>query len=91
MPPFAFLECSRCRAHLSAETPQTVCTQCTLQPTGSLLGRYDLLHLGGTAADEIIARDAAGPWRGMYRYRSVLPDACICSSLMAVQNRRGLH
>jgi threonine synthase len=45
------------------------------QPAGSLFVRYDLSHLRGTAANEIIARDAAGPWRGMHRYRSVLPDA----------------
>ncbi|HSZ16658.1 MAG TPA: threonine synthase [Terracidiphilus sp.] len=75
MPPIAYLECSRCHAHLSAETPQTVCTQCMQQPAGSLFVRYDLSHLRGTAANEIIARDAAGPWRGMHRYRSVLPDA----------------
>ncbi|MGA7106575.1 MAG: threonine synthase [Terracidiphilus sp.] len=75
MPPIAYLECSRCHAHLSAETPQTVCTQCAQQPAGSLFVRYDLSHLRGTTANEIIAKDGAGPWRGMHRYRSVLPDA----------------
>ena len=75
MPPIAYLECSRCHSHLSAATPQTVCTQCTQQPAGSLFVRYDFSHLRGTTASEIIAKDAAGPWRGMHRYRSVLPYA----------------
>ncbi len=75
MPPIAYLECSRCNAHTSAATPQTVCQQCTTQPAGSLFVRYDFSHLKGQAADDVIAKDAAGPWAGMWRYRSVLPDA----------------
>jgi threonine synthase len=75
MPQIAFLECIRCHAHISAEMPQTVCPQCTTQPAGSLFVRYDFSHLKGTAAREVIAKDAAGPWAGMWRYRSVLPDA----------------
>jgi threonine synthase len=75
MPAIAYLECSRCHAHLSAETPQTVCTQCTVQPAGSLFVRYNFSHLRGTSAGDVIAKDAAGPWAGMGRYRSVLPDA----------------
>ena len=75
MPPIAYLECSRCHAHISASTPQTVCTQCTTQPAGSLFVRYDFAHLKGKPANEVIAKDAAGPWAGMWRYRSVLPDA----------------
>jgi threonine synthase len=75
MPPIAYLECSRCHAHISAVTPQTVCTQCTSQPAGSLFVRYDFAHLRGTTAKDVIAKDAAGPWAGMWRYRSVLPDA----------------
>jgi threonine synthase len=77
MPPISFLECSRCHAHISAETPQTLCTQCPDQPAGSLYVRYDLSHLRGTAPREVIARDATAPSRtspGMWRYRSVLPD-----------------
>ena len=75
MPPIAFLECSRCRARLSATTPQTVCTQCPEPPAGSLFVRYDLDHLHGTSPAEVVARDAASaPWTGMWRYRSVLPD-----------------
>jgi threonine synthase len=75
VPPIAFLECSRCHAQLSADSPQTVCTQCAQPPAGSLYVRYDLRHLYGTSAAEIIGRDAAqSPWPGMWRYRSVLPE-----------------
>ena len=75
MPAIAYLECSRCHAHTSAETPQTVCPQCTTQPAGSLFVHYDFSHLKGSKARDAIAKDAAGPWAGMWRYRSVLPDA----------------
>lgn len=75
MPPIAYLECSRCHAQSSAATPQTVCPQCTTQPAGSLFVRYDFTHLKGKAARDVIGKDAAGPWAGMWRYRSVLPDA----------------
>ena len=75
MPPIAYLECARCHAHISADTPQTICTQCPTQPAGSLFVHYDLSHLRGTSPSEVIARDAQGPWAGMWRYRSVLPDA----------------
>src|ERR1700760_89043 len=75
VPPIGFLECSRCHAHLSADSPQTVCTRCPHPPAGSLFVRYDLSHLYGTSAAEVIGRDAArAPWTGMWRYRSVLPD-----------------
>ena len=75
MPPIGFLECSRCHARLSADSPQTVCTQCPQPPAGSLLVRYDLTHLHGTSPAEVIGRDAARvPWAGMWRYRSVLPE-----------------
>jgi threonine synthase len=75
MPSIAYLECSRCHAHTSAATPQTVCPQCATQPAGSLFVRYDFAHLKGTAPNDVIAKDAAGPWAGMWRYRSVLPEA----------------
>src|SRR5271163_1199851 len=72
MPPINNLECSRCQATVSAATPQTLCPQCK----GSLYVRYDLQSLHGIAARDAIARDAAkSPWPGMWRYRSVLPDA----------------
>jgi threonine synthase len=75
VPPIGFLECSRCHAPLSADSPQTVCTQCPQPPAGSFYVRYDLSHLHGTSPAEVIGRDAArGPWVGMWRYRSVLPD-----------------
>jgi len=75
MPPIAYLECTRCHAHTSAETPQTVCPRCPAQPAGSLFVRYDLSPLKGTNAREVVSRDGAGPWTGMWRYRSVLPAA----------------
>lgn len=75
MPPIAYLECARCHAHILANTPQTVCPQCTTQPAGSLFVRYDFAHLKGSSAYQVIAKDAAGPWAGMWRYRAVLPDA----------------
>jgi len=75
MPPIAYLECARCHAHISAVKPQTVCPQCTTQPAGSLFVRYDFTHQKGSSAHEVVAKDAGGPWSGMWRYRSVLPDA----------------
>jgi len=75
MPSIAYLECARCHAHISAETPQTVCPQCPTQPAGSLFVRYDFSALKGTNPRDVITRDAAGPWAGMWRYRSVLPSA----------------
>ncbi|HEX9200908.1 MAG TPA: threonine synthase [Acidobacteriaceae bacterium] len=75
MPPIAYLECSRCKARISAQTPQTVCTQCVDQPAGALYVRYDLSHLHGAAERDVIAKDAASSaWAGMWRYRSVLPE-----------------
>jgi threonine synthase len=76
MPPIAYLECSRCHARLSAETPQTVCTSCSDQPAGSLFVHYDFSHLKGTRPEDIVGKAAATlPWTGMWRYRDVLPDA----------------
>jgi threonine synthase len=74
MPSIAYLECSRCHAHISAETPQTVCTECPDQPAGSLYVRYDLSQLKGTSPREVIQSDAVAPSPGMWRYRSVLPE-----------------
>jgi threonine synthase len=72
MPKIAKLECSRCRKSVSAETPQTLCPDCA----GSLYVRYDLSPLRGIAARDKIAQDASSvPWAGMWRYKSVLPDA----------------
>jgi threonine synthase len=74
MPAIAYLECSRCHAHISAESPQTVCMQCPDLPAGSLYVRYDLSHLKGTSPQEVVARDTSSLSPGMWRYRSVLPD-----------------
>jgi threonine synthase len=75
MPPIAYLECTRCHARISAQTPQTVCTECKDQPAGSLFVRYDLSPLRGSSPHDVIAQSATLPWSGMWRYRSVLPDA----------------
>ncbi|MGD0888893.1 MAG: threonine synthase [Acidobacteriaceae bacterium] len=74
MPPIAYLECSRCHAKISADTPQTVCTQCVEAPAGSLFVHYDLSALRGSSPDAVIAREPTTPWAGMWRYRSVLPN-----------------
>jgi threonine synthase len=74
MPAIAYLECSRCRARLSADTPQTLCTQCSDLPAGVLYVRYDLTHLRGSSPQDAVGQDAASPWSGMWRYRAVLPD-----------------
>ncbi|HVG26661.1 MAG TPA: threonine synthase [Acidobacteriaceae bacterium] len=72
MPRIAFLECSRCKNRLSAETPQTLC------PTdaGSLYVRYDMDELRRTARKEQPAELAAASAAslGMWRYAAVLPD-----------------
>jgi threonine synthase len=71
MPKIKELECSRCKAAVSAETPQTVCPKCA----GSLYVRYDLNAAKGLTKREQIARDGAAiGWAGMWRYRSVLPE-----------------
>src|ERR1700689_1782240 len=71
MPIIKKLECSRCKATVSAATPQTLCPKCK----GSFYVRYDLKPLRGTNSRDDIGRYAAAvPWAGMWRYRSVLPD-----------------
>ena len=75
MPAIAYLECSRCHARLSADTPQTLCTQCPDQPAGALYVRYDLTHLHGSSPADVVGQTAAQPWSGMWRYQAVLPDA----------------
>jgi threonine synthase len=74
MPQIAYLECSRCKARVSAATPQTVHGGCPQQPPGSFYVRYDLSGLVGSDPDEVIARTAGTPWRGMWRYSAVLPE-----------------
>jgi threonine synthase len=72
MPRIAFLECSRCHNHVSADTPQTVCPACA----GSLYVRYDMDTLRRTARREDIATHAAASPAslGMWRYSAVLPE-----------------
>lgn len=75
MPKIAYLECSRCRAHISAETPHTTCPICPSEPAGSLYVRYDFSSLQGTSSRAAIEEHAgSSPWRGMWRYAPVLPD-----------------
>jgi threonine synthase len=73
MPAIAYLECSRCHARLSADTPQTLCTQCPDAPAGALYVRYDLSHLHGSSPQDVVGEQADKPWSGMWRYRAVLP------------------
>jgi threonine synthase len=71
VPAITHFECSRCRASIPAGKPQTVCPQCA----GSLYVRYDLRHLRGAAAREVISKKAASSkWAGMWRYAPVLPE-----------------
>ncbi len=70
MPAIAYLECSRCHAHVSAETPQTVCPACA----GALYVRYDMDALRRAAARPDPAKADRAPSAGMWRYASVLPD-----------------
>jgi threonine synthase len=71
MPKIKELECSRCRATVSAETPQTLCPKCA----GSFYVRYDLSAAKGLARREQVAHDGdSGAWAGMWRYQSVLPE-----------------
>ena len=74
MPSIAYLECSRCNAHLPADTPQSLCTRCPTPPAGSLYVRYDFKALRGSCPNEVITRGFNSPWPGMWRYKAVLPD-----------------
>jgi threonine synthase len=74
VPAIAYLECSRCHARLSAETPQTLCTACPDQPAGALYVRYDLTSLVGSSPTEVVGEAENSTWSGMWRYRVVLPD-----------------
>lgn len=66
------LECSRCHNTLEVDGPPTVCAKCA----GSLYVRYDFAPIRGVKHREQIAQAAcSASWGGMWRYRSVLPDA----------------
>lgn len=75
MPAIAYLECSRCHAHLPADIPQTLCTACVDPPAGALYVRYDLSALEGTSPDDVVGTHGRLPAQGMWRYQAVLPDA----------------
>lgn len=61
-----FLECTKCGAKLSADTPQNVCPK----DGGILFARYDLKSVKATfTPDSLVGRDA-----NLWRYREVLPD-----------------
>ncbi len=63
----AYLECTRCGEHLSADRPQNVCPK----DGGVLFVRYDLANLKGKLRTE----DLSGRVASMWRYAEVLPDA----------------
>jgi threonine synthase len=63
----AYLECTKCGAHISADQPQTVCPD----DGGILYVRYDLAHLKHNFKPaSLLSRPAT-----MWRYAEVLPDA----------------
>jgi threonine synthase len=63
----AYLECSKCGAHTTADQPQTVCPE----DGGVLYVRYDLEALKRTFA----AASLFGRTPSMWRYAEVLPEA----------------
>jgi threonine synthase len=63
----AFLDCTKCGAHISAELPQTVCPK----DGGVLYARYDLPAL----KQHFTPRSLTGRAPTMWRYAEVLPDA----------------
>jgi threonine synthase len=65
--PFAYLECTKCGAHLPADHPQTVCPK----DGGTLYVRYDLVYLKQNFKREALPTGPATMWR----YAAVLPDA----------------
>jgi len=63
----AYLECTKCGAHLTADHPQTICPK----DGGVLYVRYDLANLKlNFKGESLPARPAT-----MWRYAGVLPDA----------------
>jgi len=65
--PIAYLECTKCGAHISADQPQTVC----LNEGGVLHVRYDLKNLKNNFNPASLGSRQATMWR----YSEVLPDA----------------
>jgi threonine synthase len=62
----AYLECTKCGNHLSADEPRTICPA----DGGSLYARYDLQPYIGKLKPQAIA----GRVSSMWRYAEVLPD-----------------
>jgi threonine synthase len=62
----AFLECTRCGEHLSAERPRNVCPK----DGGVLFARHDLASLKGKLRRENLSGRVASMWR----YAEVLPE-----------------
>jgi threonine synthase len=71
MPSIAYLECTRCSAQISPNSPQGLCPQCG----GVLFVRYDMTALRLSAKRENIVKkiDTANTSLGMWRYADVLP------------------
>ena len=67
MASITFLECTKCGAHYSAATPQTICAK----DGGILYARYDLAALKSSFTKESLKGRVASMWR----YAEVLPDA----------------
>ena len=66
MAKIAYLECSKCGEHVSADTPQTVCPK----DAGSLYVRYDMAGLRKSISRDSLSNKPATMWR----YAAVLPD-----------------
>jgi threonine synthase len=62
----AYLECTKCSAHLPADQPQNVCPK----DGGILFARYDFQTLKQNFKPESVRRREASLWR----YREVLPE-----------------
>jgi len=62
----AYLECTRCGEHISAERPQNICPK----DGGVLFVRYDLASLKGKLRPENLSGRVATMWR----YAEVLPE-----------------
>lgn len=62
----AYLECTKCHQHITADEPQTVCPE----DGGSLYARYDLESLKKTFTRAALCGRPASMWR----YREVLPS-----------------
>jgi threonine synthase len=63
----AYLECTKCGMHISADEPQTVCPK----DGGALFARYDFAALKRTYTSASLA----GRTPSMWRYAEVLPEA----------------